>query len=35
MTSFCRLSSNKQPSKKEVDNEDTCYLWLSLCFEYS
>ena len=34
MTSFWRLSSKKEFIKKEVDDEVTCYLWPSLCFEY-
>ena len=31
---FQILSSKQELIKKEVDNEDTCYLWPSLCFEY-
>ena len=33
---YCRLLflSKKEPRQKELDNEGTCYLWPSLCFEY-
>ena len=33
MTSFGRVSSKKEQIIKEVDNEDTSYLWPSLSFE--
>ena len=29
-----KVKSEKEPIRKEVDSEDTCYFWPSLCFEY-